>query len=86
MKTKTLLFVFLLITGCITAQINSKKMNQNPFQTTSTGLQYRIDNPGKGEMPKPGDKVSVHYTGKLTNDTIFDSSVGRGQPFSFVLG
>jgi len=86
MKTKLFLSTFLLITGCLTAQTNTKKMNQNPFQTTSSGLQYRIDSPGKGEMPQPGDKVTVHYTGKLTNDTVFDSSVKRGQPFSFVLG
>ncbi|MCC7051333.1 MAG: FKBP-type peptidyl-prolyl cis-trans isomerase [Bacteroidia bacterium] len=54
---------------------------------TQSGLQYVItkSNPN-GKVPKAGDKVVVHYTGKLTNDTVFDSSVNRGQPFSFVLG
>jgi FKBP-type peptidyl-prolyl cis-trans isomerase len=33
-----------------------------------------------------GDTVFVHYTGKLTNGTVFDSSIPRGQPFAFVLG
>jgi|PersoiStandDraft_1058852.scaffolds.fasta_scaffold26150_2 peptidylprolyl isomerase len=41
---------------------------------------------GDGAQPVPGQIVSVHYTGWLTNGTKFDSSVDRGQPFQFVLG
>jgi FKBP-type peptidyl-prolyl cis-trans isomerase len=41
---------------------------------------------GQGEMPKQGATVFVHYTGKLLNGNVFDSSVERGQPFSFKLG
>lgn len=41
---------------------------------------------GEGEMPKQGANVLVHYTGKLLNGNVFDSSVERGQPFSFKLG
>ncbi|MGO8056414.1 FKBP-type peptidyl-prolyl cis-trans isomerase, partial [Rhizobium leguminosarum] len=40
---------------------------------------------GTGESPKPSDKVKVHYTGKLTDGTVFDSSVERGQPATFPL-
>jgi FKBP-type peptidyl-prolyl cis-trans isomerase len=36
--------------------------------------------------PEAGQTVSVHYTGCLTDGTKFDSSVDRGQPFSFTLG
>jgi peptidylprolyl isomerase len=36
--------------------------------------------------PKPGDTVVVHYHGLLANDTVFDSSVKRNEPFEFVLG
>lgn len=86
MKIRTLLISFLFIAGYLTAQNNTQSMSQNQFITTSSGLQYRIDRPGNGPMPGNGDKVTVHYTGKLTNDTIFDSSVRRGQPFSFYLG
>jgi peptidylprolyl isomerase len=54
--------------------------------TTSSGLKYIILKNGNGEFPKPGQTVSVHYTGTLTDGSKFDSSVDRGQPLSFVLG
>jgi FKBP-type peptidyl-prolyl cis-trans isomerase len=41
---------------------------------------------GSGPAAKAGDTVSVHYTGRLTNGTKFDSSRDRGQPFLFPLG
>lgn len=58
----------------------------NEFKTTSSGLKYMIHSKGKGVQAKPGDKVSVHYVGKLMDDTEFDQSYKRGQPFSFTLG
>ena len=41
---------------------------------------------GSGAVAEKGLKVEVHYTGKLTDGSVFDSSVTRGQPFSFILG
>lgn len=49
-------------------------------------MQKEIITPGNGECPPNGVKVSVHYTGWLTNGTKFDSSVDRGRKFEFVLG
>ncbi|WP_342776534.1 FKBP-type peptidyl-prolyl cis-trans isomerase [Nitrospira lenta] len=54
--------------------------------TTSSGLQYIDQAVGTGDTATAGQTVSVHYTGWLTNGKKFDSSVDRGQPFSFRLG
>ena len=56
------------------------------LQTSSSGLQYTIDQPGTGAQPQAGQTVSVHYTGWLTDGTKFDSSRDRGEPFGFKLG
>lgn len=51
------------------------------------GVRKEILKDGVGsETPSSGCKVSLHYTGKLTDGSIFDSSVDRGQPFEFNLG
>lgn len=41
---------------------------------------------GAGAEAKSGDTVTVHYVGTLTNGTKFDSSLDRGEPFTFTLG
>lgn len=52
---------------------------------TESGALYSTITPGKGESPKSTDTVKVHYQGSLTNGTVFDSSVQRGQPATFAL-
>ena len=52
-------------------------------KTTATGLQYEIVKEGDGPMPTAQDSVTVHYTGKLIDGTVFDSSVERGAPATF---
>jgi FKBP-type peptidyl-prolyl cis-trans isomerase len=54
--------------------------------TTSSGLQYIDHKVGTGATAQAGQTVIVHYTGWLENGKKFDSSVDRGQPFSFPLG
>ena len=51
--------------------------------TTKTGLQYAVISEGNGKTPTTSDRVTVHYTGKLIDGTIFDSSIQRGQPATF---
>lgn len=58
----------------------------NAPRTTSSGLIIETLAAGSGPTAKSGDKVSVHYTGWLTNGTKFDSSRDRNEPFSFRLG
>lgn len=50
------------------------------------GLQYKVVTEGEGASPSAEDTVAVHYTGKLTNGDVFDSSVERGQPAKFPVG
>lgn len=55
-------------------------------QKKPSGLVYTEVAAGTGANPTPSDRVKVHYTGKLTDGTVFDSSVQRGQPAEFTLG
>lgn len=51
--------------------------------TTPSGLQYEILQEGDGPTPTSTDRVEVHYTGRLIDGTVFDSSVERGMPATF---
>lgn len=50
-----------------------------------SGMQYEVITMGTGEKPTATSKVTCHYHGTLTNGTVFDSSVQRGQPATFPL-
>jgi peptidylprolyl isomerase len=54
--------------------------------TTPTGLQYWDIKQGTGTTAASGQKVEVQYTGWLTDGHKFDSSVGSGRNFAFMLG
>ena len=51
--------------------------------TTASGLQYKVVTAGKGKTPKASDNVTVHYTGRLIDGTVFDSSRERNEPATF---
>ena len=51
--------------------------------STESGLQFKVLTQGEGAIPSRQDRVRVHYTGKLTNGQVFDSSVQRGEPAEF---
>ena len=61
---------------------NGKKEN---VLTTPSGLQYVIEKEGTGAQPTAEDEVTVHYTGKLLDGKVFDSSVNRGEAATFPL-
>jgi FKBP-type peptidyl-prolyl cis-trans isomerase len=63
----------------------SQEVPENTI-TTPSGLQYVDLVEGSGDSPTAGADVRVHYTGWLTSGEKFDSSVDRGQPFSFPIG
>jgi FKBP-type peptidyl-prolyl cis-trans isomerase len=60
------------------------KDNKNVVELPS-GLRYEIVQAGTGAYPTPADTVKVHYTGKLINGSVFDSSVQRNEPAEFQL-
>ncbi len=62
-----------------------KAAAQKGATKTESGLVYSEITPGSGEQPKATDKVKVHYQGTLTDGTVFDSSIQRGEPVSFPL-
>lgn len=56
------------------------------FERTDSGLYYRMDTVGSGPRPSKGQNVKVHYTGMLTDGSVFDSSVQRGTPIAIAIG
>lgn len=73
------------------AEVNEKAGNEflaenakrAEVKTTESGLQYEILKEGNGAKPAATDQVVVHYTGKLIDGTVFDSSEERGVPATF---
>lgn len=61
----------------------AENVKKDGVKVTESGLQYEVLNQGTGNIPSEKDRVRVHYTGKLPNGTVFDSSVQRGQPAEF---
>lgn len=61
----------------------SENAKREGVTTTASGLQYEVIRKGAGDHPAASDRVEVHYTGKLIDGTVFDSSVERGVPATF---
>ena len=53
---------------------------------TASGLSYLVKKKGKGPNIVPGNTIKVHYEGYLLDDTLFDSSYKKNQPFEFQIG
>jgi FKBP-type peptidyl-prolyl cis-trans isomerase FklB len=66
-------------------QFLEENKTKEGVKVTASGIQYQVINAGTGKTPTANDNVTVHYTGKLIDGTVFDSSVERGQPASFGL-
>ena len=62
------------------------KKNYPSATKHSTGMYIQMSQKGNGPIAKTGQTILAHYTGKFIDGTKFDSSLDRGQPFSFPLG
>ena len=70
-----------------TSAADPEPKEKSKIVTTKTGLKYEDTKVGTGPEAKAGDTVEVHYTGWLAKDgKKFDSSLDRGEAFSFKLG
>ncbi|ACD82456.1 FKBP-type peptidyl-prolyl cis-trans isomerase [Candidatus Methylacidiphilum infernorum] len=63
-----------------------KETDSEKIVTTPSGLKYIDYVVGSGSAVSPGKRITLNYVGKLEDGKIFDSSLARGKPFSFVLG
>ena len=61
----------------------AKIAKQEGLNKLENGVYYKVITEGKGEVPADTSRVKVNYEGKLINDTIFDSSIKRGEPTTF---
>ena len=87
MKPKLVLasFAFVLVAVTASAQTGGPTKVTGKPKTTASGVQYWDITPGTGATAVSGKKVTVNYTGWLTNGKKFDTSVGK-RPFQFKLG
>lgn len=79
-------FILIGFLSLICNHIIAQKSFLNKEYATASGLKYKIVKEGDGERVKNGDVVKVHYVGKLTDETVFDSSIEKGKPFQFTVG
>ncbi len=78
-----LVMIALFFQGCHILRVEEPEPEQ---RTTASGLAYTILTPGEGPNPQQGDVVTVHYTGKLSDGTVFDSSHDADEPVHLTLG
>ncbi|QPI43857.1 FKBP-type peptidyl-prolyl cis-trans isomerase [Pectobacterium aroidearum] len=64
-------------------QFLAENAQKEGVNSTESGLQFRVLTQGEGAIPARQDRVRVHYTGRLIDGSVFDSSVQRGQPAEF---
>lgn len=86
MKSPYLSSLMAIVVLTLAVGVGGSMAESNQEVTTPSGLKYVDQTVGTGDVAIVGKNVSVHYTGWLENGKKFDSSVDRGQPFSFPLG
>jgi len=78
--------VLLFITATIAAMTIAQAAEEGKKKGLQIGVKKRVDPEQCKMKSKKGDSLQMHYTGKLEDGTEFDSSIPRGDPFTFTLG
>ena len=82
MRTGFIAVLVLLVVGC---QRPPESQLVAKFQTTASGLQYRIRREGTGPYPEPKSLLQLHYRGWLDDGSVFESSYENQDPSALVL-
>lgn len=77
---------YLLYGSFLMSLFYPQENNAQPTMQLQTGVRIRDLVMGDGEPAQPGDKITVHYVGTLTDGKVFDSSLDRNAPLELVLG
>ena len=80
------LYSILLLLAATGLNAQTVKLKVDEEYKTPSGIIIKLTHSGKGKKLAKGDKLKVHFVGKLVDGRQFDSSVERNQPFEFVLG
>jgi peptidylprolyl isomerase len=90
MRMHRVLIVAVFVVAVPSAARSQEMIDPATMTKTPSGLQYKDEVVGKGQMPGRGQSCSMHYTGWLWENgkkgKKFDSSVDRGEPFLFACG
>lgn len=71
---------------CLLSVLLIVSFGVKPQISEASGLESQVLMEGEGSPAQIGNQVAVHYTGKLSDGTVFDSSLDRNKPFVFTLG
>ncbi len=79
---------FFVFGGSVLQAVGSASRKSSPDSLINSQQIMNISDTvvGSGPEAMPGKQVTVHYIGKFTDGRVFDSSISRGQPFTFILG
>jgi peptidylprolyl isomerase len=86
MRIIAMVIVAVLALSAVGYVLSKRGGNWGSEVTTASGLRYVDVVQGTGATPQRGQTVTVNYTGTLTDGRKFDSSVDKGQPYSFRIG